>query len=688
MNTYKFILFLISFLFLIQLSAQNYGDKDFYLIDSLEINKVSAQEKVILDSLLTQYHKAEYDSSRLSFITAIVENCWDEKVWKPYNFFLYNKANKGLLTTKNSREIKKYKFYKAMALGIFGYTYDVSLKTDSALANYTKALELFKEIDENFWVTQLYNAKATIYTSKGNIVLALENFNEALILAEALNDAMSIGTILRNIASIQKENIDIERAIKSLDNAINQLAENADPAVKGQLYITKADIYNYKKEEKLAYLAAKEGKKLIGKNNDAYQINRANHIMLDYYFNKDSIDQSETLINEMISLSKKRNLKEFEALGLYFSARFLHLKGKNKKAEKEIENSLKISKKLNEIDRIIQSAQLASEIYASLGQKNKEITALKLYYETKDEYKYNRNKKEALKVGLKYEYEKQKEIDDLKNQQKLELAEQQKQKTRLGMFAAGIIALLIGLFSVYIFNKLKLIRTQKTKLDEAYLKLEESTKNELAVSNLKALKSQMNPHFIFNLLNSIQALVMKGDVDASYVYMTKFAKLVRQTLHFSDADLVELEDEIDLLKLYLDLEKLRFSKDFEYKIIDNDIEGIEIPPLLIQPFIENALVHGLLHKAGKKTLKIEFEQKDKIICTITDNGIGRTKAKEIKARQDIQHKSFSTKAIEKRFKILSETYKGEFGFKYEDVFENDIFVATQVKLYIPFKQVF
>ncbi|MGB1019441.1 MAG: hypothetical protein ACPGVH_10215, partial [Chitinophagales bacterium] len=108
----------------------------------------------------------------------------------------------------------------------------------------------------------------------------------------------------------------------------------------------------------------------------------------------------------------------------------------------------------------------------------------------------------------------------------------------------------------------------------------------------------------------------------------------------------------------------------------------------IQPFIENALVHGLLHKAGKKTLKIEFEQKDKIICTITDNGIGRAKSKEIKARQDIQHKSFSTKAIEKRFKILSETYKGEFGFKYEDVFENDIFVATQVKLFVPFKRNF
>jgi sensor histidine kinase YesM len=190
------------------------------------------------------------------------------------------------------------------------------------------------------------------------------------------------------------------------------------------------------------------------------------------------------------------------------------------------------------------------------------------------------------------------------------------------------------------------------------------------------------------LLNSIQALVLKGDIDASYNYMTKFATLVRQTLHFSDADLVELEEEIDLLRIYLDLEKLRFSKDFEYEIIDNDIEGIEIPPLLIQPFIENALVHGLLHKEGKKILKLEFEITDKLICTVTDNGIGRSKSKAIKERQNTNHKSFSTQAIEKRFKILSETYKGQFGFKYEDVFDGEELVATQIKLHIPFKRVF
>ncbi|MGB0886436.1 MAG: sensor histidine kinase, partial [Chitinophagales bacterium] len=259
---------------------------------------------------------------------------------------------------------------------------------------------------------------------------------------------------------------------------------------------------------------------------------------------------------------------------------------------------------------------------------------------------------------------------------------------------SNVVFLFLGIFSIVYFFKrestkyeLQLSESNK-KLDLAFKKLEIAKQNELAVSNLKALKSQMNPHFIFNLLNSIQALVLKGDIEASYTYMTKFAKLVRQTLHFSDADLVELEDEIDLLKLYLDLEKLRFSKDFEYQIIDNDIEGIEIPPLLIQPFIENALVHGLLHKEGKKTLKLEFEFKDKLICTITDNGIGRKKSKEINERQRSNHKSFSTQAIEKRFKILNETYKGNFGFKYEDIFEEETFKETQMKLYLPFKQVF
>lgn len=211
--------------------------------------------------------------------------------------------------------------------------------------------------------------------------------------------------------------------------------------------------------------------------------------------------------------------------------------------------------------------------------------------------------------------------------------------------------------------------------------------NELNASRLTAIQSQMNPHFIFNSLNSIQDLVLKGDVENSYTYITTFSDLVRRTLNYSEKDLIDFEKEIKLLEIYLSLEKLRFKKDFTYTIEVEGVEDIAIPPLLIQPFVENALIHGLLHKEGTKMLKISFEQKESsLICTIEDNGIGRKQSQEIRKRQRSDHESFSGKAIKKRFEILSEVYKGAFHAEYIDLTKGDQAIGTRVVLYIPYRQ--
>lgn len=209
--------------------------------------------------------------------------------------------------------------------------------------------------------------------------------------------------------------------------------------------------------------------------------------------------------------------------------------------------------------------------------------------------------------------------------------------------------------------------------------------NELNFSKLTAIKSQMNPHFIFNALNSIQDLILKGDVEHSYSYITTFSNLVRSTLNYSEQDFIDFEKEIQLLELYLSLEKLRFKNTFQYYINADEIEDIELPPLLIQPFVENALVHGLLHKEGEKILRISFRMEEALVCTIDDNGIGRANSMAIKERQRQGHESFSGKAIRKRFDILSEVFKGEFGYVYEDLAENGQAIGTRVILKIPIK---
>lgn len=212
--------------------------------------------------------------------------------------------------------------------------------------------------------------------------------------------------------------------------------------------------------------------------------------------------------------------------------------------------------------------------------------------------------------------------------------------------------------------------------------------SELNASKLTAIQSQMNPHFIFNSLNSIQDLILKGDIEHSYSYITTFSNLVRRTLNYSEKDFIDFEQEIKLLELYLSLEKLRFRKALDYEIRINGISDIQVPPLLIQPFIENALVHGLLHKEGEKRLSISFGLDDMLTCKVEDNGVGREKAKSIKQRQRSEHESFSGKAIHKRFEILSQVFGGDFGYTYEDLYENGEPSGTRVTLRIPVKHKF
>ena len=186
-------------------------------------------------------------------------------------------------------------------------------------------------------------------------------------------------------------------------------------------------------------------------------------------------------------------------------------------------------------------------------------------------------------------------------------------------------------------------------------------------------------------MNSIQDLILKGDVEHSYSYITTFSDLVRRTLIYSDKDFIDFEQELKLLQLYLSLEKLRFKKDLDYVIESNGISDIQIPPMLIQPFIENALVHGLLHKTGEKRLHISFTLTDHLVCVIEDNGIGQNQSRIIKERQRVDHESFSVQAIRKRFEILSDHFKGTLGYKYEDIEKNGSASGTRVILQIPVK---
>jgi len=251
-------------------------------------------------------------------------------------------------------------------------------------------------------------------------------------------------------------------------------------------------------------------------------------------------------------------------------------------------------------------------------------------------------------------------------------------------FLLSIALSVVGSIILYFKNKIKNKEKERIALLEKL-----SLEKELININLTALRSQMNPHFIFNALNSIQDLVLKQDTDASYDSIVLFSELIRNTLNYSSQDFISIDKELDFLKVYLQLENLRFGDEFKYTISFSSKENLEIPSLLIQPFIENALVHGLLHKKGEKELNINFTFNDnRLQCVITDNGVGRSKSATISNRQGNHHESFALGAIEKRLDIFRKQYNEHIGYAIEDLYEHDIAKGTKVIVTMPFKRKF
>lgn len=327
-------------------------------------------------------------------------------------------------------------------------------------------------------------------------------------------------------------------------------------------------------------------------------------------------------------------------------------------------------------------------IHKARKENHEALLALEIYKFKSDSVIQTRHETKLSSLQARLEASaKEKEIESLTGQAEKQAFQITQQ--RYFLIGLGLIVFFAGGGGIILYRQRQLKQEQaitKIELEETRKRLD--VEKQYRASELKAIRSQMNPHFIFNALNSIQDLVLKGNIENSYSYITMFSNLIRQMLTYSENEFIEFEQEIKLLELYLSLEKLRFKKDFTYEIAVNNVEDIMLPPFLVQPFIENSLVHGLLHREGEKKLKIAFELKEDLICTIEDNGVGRDKAKAIKQRQKAGHDSFSGKAILKRFEILSNVFNGKFGYTYHDLYERAEPSGTRIVLVIPVKRQF
>lgn len=198
---------------------------------------------------------------------------------------------------------------------------------------------------------------------------------------------------------------------------------------------------------------------------------------------------------------------------------------------------------------------------------------------------------------------------------------------------------------------------------------------QLGEMEMQALRAQMNPHFIFNSLNTIRYFVLNNENEKASDYLGKFARLLRMVLQNSRENTISLSDELEALRLYLEIESRRFGESFEFEIIvpdDLDTEGLIVPPLLLQPFAENAIWHGLLHSTNPdKQLKVRIcEEEDYCVFTIEDNGIGRQKSGEMKSSAAHVKKSFGMKITDKRVELFNKNFSSQIQISVNDVVDS------------------
>lgn len=538
-----------------------------------------------------------------------------------------------------------------------------------------EALLIAKEINNEGGVAAALTLKGTYYNSISKIDSAIFCTTEAIRTFEKLNFTGAWLQANANLISIYIEIEDYENAIELCEKSLKIIEKESADIQHARIYFHTAEAYEGVRQYDKAMFYFKQSKDICEKfqyeTGAIIALNSIGKILVIQGEYERGIDVLKRVLeyssdNDLpINLaSVNKNLGEaYLKVNQYSKA--IHYLTKSVNQFEELKNGT----------ALIDLYKLLSESYQKIGDSQNALDSYKKSTHISDSLFSLEKEKTINGLLIKHRatiLEKDKELAESKEKIALDKAEE---KTKLSVIAFVLLAIIFILL-IILFNRFLLIRNQKKELKA-------KSDLELTSSRLDALKSQMNPHFIFNSLNSIQSLILEKDEKKSYDYVVLFSELVRSTLTYSGSEFVPIHKEIELLDKYLQLESLRLSGELDYSINYFGLDEIYVPTFIIQPFVENALIHGLFHKSGEKKLRIDFKFGDFVECTIIDNGIGRAKAGEINERRINKSSSISTNNIYSRLKLLNIKYHGDFECVIEDLMNEGEASGTKVTLKIP-----
>ena len=640
-----------------------------FKIDSLQALLQSATDTSrvnLLNDLGKQYWMSQGDTARLY--------AWD--------------------ALKEARKIR-YQKGEAEALRIIGWSYRNQGNYMQARAYIKRAIRMFEQIGYEPGLAAALNNLGTVDNATGDYAEGLQAFQRALALFRTLGNQEGEGSVLNYIGVNYQNQGNYDKAIEYCLQGLEIRRKIQDhPGIAwslynmGHMYLAadklKPALEYY--QQSLDYAQARGGlpsleaslRQLgvmysrLGQYEEAlHYLNRALEMnpnsaatlntMGEVYL---AMQAYEVSLKYLLLLEKHN--PNYAGV-LHNISKVYTAQQRYPEALSYAQRSLALSQEIGARNGIRDAAQTLSEIYAGLHDFAQAYEYQQLYITLKDSITsqdYTR-RLAVLETNLELA-EKQADIDALTQQQQLQQQELQRQATLRNVFLVGLgFTLVLGLM---IFRNIGLKRKAERLLKERLesdLELERLEKKQkeaafqsrMAELEMMALRAQMNPHFIFNCLNSINRFILKNEPEAASDYLTKFSRLIRLILQNSQSKSVSLESELEALRLYVEMEVSRFEGQFDYQIIfdpDLEIEDLEVPPLIIQPFVENAIWHGLMHKEDKGHLQIELHRENNTLyCQITDDGVGRQRAAELKSKSASKSKSLGMQITAHRLELIN-----------------------------------
>ncbi|MFP4847109.1 histidine kinase [Winogradskyella sp. PE311] len=493
-----------------------------------------------------------------------------------------------------------------------------------------KSINTYNELDidnlSNYEKVILYEGLGDAYLNRKNYQQATKSYNLGLDVAKEHFITPKITDLNSKIAQTYNAQGRKKKAKGYFDNSL-ELAS---------------------KENKTRAVEEKAKVAEFNSNNEDYE----NEIVLRKQIINDikDIERDSVISNESPLTAQKQNYKIANALVL---------QNRNNDAIPFYEKSIEEAEKTGDLVVKRDATRNLSSALIETGDTKKGYAVLEEHIRVVDEL-YAQKVQETSQVARfsRKLAEQQNRITSLESDRilsrtNLELAQERYKSQQVTIYSliGGLVLLLITGLLIY-----------------KYIKQQRLSNNLLA---LKSLRSQMNPHFIFNALNSVNSFIATNDERTANKYLSDFSNLMRSVLENSEEDFIPLQKEIELLELYTKLEHFRFQDKFDYAItVDEnlDLEDFQIPPMLLQPYIENAVWHGLRYKSEKGQLNITIKpkSKDTITITVTDDGIGRERSKALKTANQKKQNSKGMSNIKERVAILNKMYKDKVDIKIED----------------------